>query len=175
MLVAVNKMRQGFTLVELLVVMAILAILAGVGFGQYHTSQQKARDAQRKADLSNIARALEMYYNDHRSYPLSVDCAGQETGKIIVSRHCPQLSVLNWGDAFKETINNTTIVYMKRLPQDPSHGLDYCYQSDGTYFKLFSVLENTRDPDYNKFNTAGYRCHDKVFNFGVASSNVRIQ
>ncbi len=173
-LVVNKKMRRGFTLIELLVVMAILGILASIGFGQYHTSQQKARDAQRKADLSNIARALEMYYNDHRSYPLSTDCSGQETGKIVVNRHCPQNTVLDWGDAFEENINNATVVYMKRLPQDPRRSFHYCYQSDGTYFKLFSVLENSHDPDYNKYNNNGYQCAGETYNFGVTSSNVRL-
>lgn len=166
---------KGFTLVELLVVMAILALLASVGFGQYRTSQQKARDAQRKADLSNIARALEMYYNDNSQYPISTNCDSQETGKMVVNVNCPQETILQWGQGFEAEINNNTIVYMKRLPQDPQSSYDYCYQSDGSYYRLFAILENAHDRDYNKFNSSGYACNGGTYNYGISSSNVNIQ
>ncbi len=168
-------MEKGFTLVELLVVMAILAILASVGFGQYRTSQQKGRDAQRKADLANIARALEMYYNDHQAYPSSQDCGGSETGKIVVNRDCPASArVLNWGDAFEiNGANNEIVVYMKQLPRDPRSHNHYCYQADGSYFRLYAILENSRDRDYNKYKSGGYQCHGETFNYEITSSNVK--
>ena len=149
-----NSNSSGLTLIELLVVMVILGILATVGFGQYRTSQIKARDAQRKGDLDNIARALEMYYNDHESYPLS------SNGKIQV-----ELDVLNWGDAF----DTDDVVYMKTLPSDPVSDYDYCYESDadGSLYKLYAKLENENDDD-----TGDYSCNsDDDYNYGVSSSN----
>jgi len=165
----------GFTLVELLIVMAILAILASLGFSQYRTSQQKARDAQRKADLSNVARALEMYYNDNSQYPVSTDCSSQEVGKMVVNKNCPQETVLDWGQGFEVEINNSTIVYMKRLPQDPKSSYSYCYESSGGNYRLFSILENSHDRDYNKFNPSGYSCHGAIYNYGISSSNISLQ
>jgi len=150
--------RKGFTLIELLVVMAILGILSSIGFGQYQTSQKKARDAQRKADLGNLSRALEMYYNDHRSYPLS------ENGKIKIGSE-----VLEWGEdalAVKDPKGNT-VVYMKKLPDDPASNFDYCYQSDGTSFRLYARLENENDPD-----RGNYTCNGGKYQYGVSSSNV---
>lgn len=155
-----SKARKGgFTLVELLVVMAILAILSTVGFGQYRTSQKKARDAQRKADLSHIARALEMYYSDHKSYPLG------EGGKI---------GTLNWGDSFEDENS----IYMKKLPEDPADNREYCYQSDdGSYFEIFATLENERDLDYQKDCCSGDSCQcyicngEKLYRYELASSN----
>ncbi len=141
--------KQGFTLMELLVTIAILGILATVGWGQYRTSQEKARDAQRKADLDNIARALEMYYNDLQRYPSS----------------------LIWGFPLEHDLGSEIIVYMKKVPEDPSSDQDYCYQTDlgGSYFKLYAKLENEKDSDYYE---ELYSCNGvKEYSYGISSSN----
>ena len=62
-------MKKGFTLIELLVVIAILGLLATVGLSSFRTSQLKGRDSKRKSNLSQIQKALEMYYNDYGQYP----------------------------------------------------------------------------------------------------------
>ncbi len=60
---------MGFSLLEVLIVVAILGILliAGMFFMQRHL--MRARDAQRKSDLDRIRTAFEEYYNDYRCYP----------------------------------------------------------------------------------------------------------
>ncbi len=152
------KSKKGLTLIELLVVMAILGLLSTVAFSQYRTSQQKARDAKRKADLDNIARALEMYYNDNQSYPTaSLD------GKIMG---------ISWGSEFSKTYGTQTVIYMKELPKDPAANWHYCYESNGSYYKLFAKLENNKDPSYNP---SGYSCGgDNTYRYGVRSANVSL-
>ena len=63
-----NK-KNGFTLVELLVVMFIIAILTGVLLPNLMGARQKAKDAQRIGDADAMRSALRMYYNDNQSYP----------------------------------------------------------------------------------------------------------
>lgn len=66
-------MKKAFTLIELLIVIAIIGILAGVLFvsiGQRPLVQ--ARDAKRTADLQNFRTALTLYYTDNASYPFAV-------------------------------------------------------------------------------------------------------
>lgn len=63
-----NK-NKGFTIIELIVVIAIIGVLAGIVAVNVSQYLKNARDARRKADISQIRAALEMYYADNVRYP----------------------------------------------------------------------------------------------------------
>lgn len=65
------KIQKGFTMIELLIVMAIIAALATIFISTFPNSQKKARDAQRRSDLKQYQTALELYANKSTtgSYP----------------------------------------------------------------------------------------------------------
>lgn len=56
-----NNQQAGFTIVELLVVIVVIAILASISVMAFTGVQQRARDAVRTTDLSNIAKTLQIY------------------------------------------------------------------------------------------------------------------
>jgi prepilin-type N-terminal cleavage/methylation domain-containing protein len=60
---------KGFTLVELMVVIAIIGILAVVALGIVRGAQQRAKDAALQATASNITTALEAFYAIESEYP----------------------------------------------------------------------------------------------------------
>ena len=68
-----NTIRQkhGFTIVELLIVIVVIAILAAITIVAYNGIQQRARDTDRKSDISTIKKALEIYYAENGNYPSS--------------------------------------------------------------------------------------------------------
>lgn len=67
-----NK-QKGFTLIELLVVIVVIGILIALTLPNLFAAQERARDTQRKNDLSNISQQLETYYNDNQTYPTAMD------------------------------------------------------------------------------------------------------
>jgi len=110
---------EGFTLIELMIVIAILGILAALISGQFITSLKKGRDARRKSDLDQTQKALEMYYEDNKAYPDAV--------------------------TFGSALSTADKTYMQKVSNDPISGNSYQYESDGTYYRLFSCIENGND------------------------------
>lgn len=64
-----KKRQGGFTLMELLVVVAIIAILLAVIMISVSNSRQKGRDAKRIGDVRALSNALELYRSANNSYP----------------------------------------------------------------------------------------------------------
>ncbi len=68
----------GFTLIELMVVMAIITILAGIGVASYTNSITRSKEAVLREDLFRMRDALDQYYADKAKYPSSLDDLVQE-------------------------------------------------------------------------------------------------
>ncbi len=70
----ISKMKnlrssKGFTIVELLIVIIVIAILATLVITAYNGVQAKARDVKRQTDAKSVQKAAEAYYADNGSYP----------------------------------------------------------------------------------------------------------
>lgn len=61
--------KHGFTLIELLMTIAIIGILSSVVLASLTIARQKSRDAKRTAQITQVQRALELYFDAHQSYP----------------------------------------------------------------------------------------------------------
>jgi prepilin-type N-terminal cleavage/methylation domain-containing protein len=117
--------KQGFTLVELLIVVAIILILAILIFVNFRNQIAKANDAKRKSDLVRIQRSLEEHYNDQRAYPpqpIFSDCGGTAMQP-----------------------------YLREIPCDPVGKTPYLYVPDAVNlrkgYRICAKLENMSDPD----------------------------
>lgn len=60
---------EGFTLLELIVVVAVLGILVAIAIQQFQLHRARAIDAAMRSDLKNAALAMESYYGEFLSYP----------------------------------------------------------------------------------------------------------
>lgn len=123
---------NGFTLIELLVVIVIIGSLAAVAVPNFMAARERARDAQRKSDIKQIQKALELYKLDQSSpaYPA--------TGAIPSP-----------GSPWTNGAGTTT--YMNKVPGDPNPTPGaYSYAlnaSDSLKYTLCACIENKVDPD----------------------------
>lgn len=76
-----RKSVSGFTIVELLIVIVVIAILATISIVAYNGIQMRARDADRAADISQIKKKVEAYYALNGSYPSAYDMANAQFRK----------------------------------------------------------------------------------------------
>lgn len=76
---AKHKHQFGFTIVELLIVIVVIAILAAISIVAYNGIQQRARDNSRITKIQSIAKAIELYKVDNGRYPPILDGNGRET------------------------------------------------------------------------------------------------
>lgn len=72
-MVSLKKNQSGFTIVELLIVIVIIGILAGLVISTFVGVQQKARNSERQTDINTIAGQLEAYYAKNSGYPSLAD------------------------------------------------------------------------------------------------------
>ena len=72
------RREGGFTLVELLVVIAMITILAAMAVVQYRNSVQKTQEATLKTNLFRMRDAIDQYYADKGKYPSSLDALVSE-------------------------------------------------------------------------------------------------
>ncbi len=162
-----KQKKNGFTLLELIVVMAIIGILSTMIIGNFVTSQMRARDSKRKNDVTQLQRALEQYMNDHGTYPLSTD--NDISGQIIGCGSDPAVPIAcAWGGEFSLG-TSPKVTYMIKLPSESRASMSYHYRSSGTKYQIYVPLENVQDKEYTPFEFV--KCGGGYCSFGVSSSN----
>jgi type II secretion system protein G len=121
-----KKKSGGFTLIELLVVVAIIGILSSVVLASLNGARLKARTTRSIEDLNQLRTALELYYNDNGSYPLS---SGGWGGLYTI-----------YGIPSPNWIVGLVPNYISSLPNPPNNSTDgistYIYASSGSDYKL---------------------------------------
>ena len=77
-----RKARGGFTLVEMLVVLGILAVLIGIGISSFSSATKKAQKTRGQELVSNVATALEAVYQREGSWPRRILANGGSDGRL---------------------------------------------------------------------------------------------
>lgn len=155
--IMLNKMKsvlggrkiKAFTIIELLIVCAIIAILAAIIVMNFDRSKERTRDAQRKSDLIRVAGALESYKVDAKLYLLS----GTITAGVPALKSVSLMSELTAGN------------YISSLPTDPLNQTPYKYASDQNQYKLLAISETITGIS-NASNIAG-----DFYNYSASNDN----
>lgn len=120
------RSKKGFTLVELMVVISIIAILSTIGLTVYTQTQKAARDSKKKGDIQEIRKALEQFYAATSSYPTTIG---------------------------PSNIDNPTYFPEGNVPKDPA-GNSYSYSQGTCSGAVKYVICSTKLENGNGNNTA---------------------
>lgn len=116
---------KGFTLIEMLVVVAVIAVLAGITLTGVGGFTSRARDTRRVGDLRSVQNYLEFYFSKCGRYPGATACGATNPS--------------TWADV-QSALNS----YGAKTPADPVAAKTYFYgvSSDGLRYVLGAKLEN---------------------------------
>jgi len=123
-------MKRGFSFLEILIVMSIIAIIATAGVSTYTNTVKAARDSRRKSDLKMIQNALEQYYTVCGfNYPSPVLVDGIN---IYTSISC----------------TSPPVAILPAVPLDPLSVPYVCFNCDTAKYQLCTTLETDTNPLY---------------------------
>lgn len=124
-----KKISFGFTLLELLIAIAIIGILASISFVALNGARKQGRDGRRKSDLETIRSALELYKADCNQYPGSLPAVGS---------------------ALSATCGGVTNTYLQKRPGDPSSSTfgiySYVPLPAGGPYRTYTLCTGLEDP-----------------------------
>ncbi len=114
------KTERAFTLIELLIVVAIIAILAAIAVPNFLEAQVRAKVSKAEGDMRAIASALETFRIDHGKYPPSWSTGGMWNYIQSAGTYGdPLWSLDNIPEGFPKATLTTPIAYISSPPQDP--------------------------------------------------------
>jgi len=116
--------QKGFTLIELLVVISIIGVLSTIAMTSLNGARAKARDARRRTEISEIHKALEIYFSVHGQYPTETWC---DSSKGSCSANCP-CTTADWtysGSYIAKVLQDEN--YFQSMPIDPVNDNTYYY------------------------------------------------
>ncbi len=137
-----KKRMAGFTLLELLVVITIIAILVVVGLSSFGGIKDKSNDAKRQADLRMVENALSLYKQKYGRYPARcTNSHANWSGEAGTNYAC---------NSGSEYIEGLVPEFISALPRDPrpvsgNQGYAYTVNAEGTVYKF--MAKNTVESD----------------------------
>jgi len=150
-----RQKQSGFTIVELLIVIVVIAILAAITIVAYNGIQQRANNSRRVADIQAAAKAVNLYYAQNGAYPIS------GTGAVTDVRTDTNCMV---GTQTEDWIPGVAPTFIAKLPQSdgkrPNGNNTGCYKywSDGNTFIVSAWIAHEGDPQSSTmYRRAGFR------------------
>jgi len=128
------KSKKAFTLIELLIVIAIIGILAAVIFVSLNTARKKAQDTQVKSDLTSLSQALEIVKIDRALTATAWTYVVDNTSSVT------DANISRWTDTATPGTGNRLV---SKLPVNPFGGQYYIKVDSSSDYWLLSRLNSS--------------------------------
>jgi len=146
--------NKGFTLIEILIVVAIIAILASVVLVGLGPTQQAARDSRRVSDVREVQNGLELFYNKCGYYPGSINSGACATA-LPAAATCNGISAGNTYCGVSATLTGAGL-QISAVPNDPIGGRSYGYAANlansPTNYIVQATLENSSSQAFSGYS-----------------------
>lgn len=141
-----KKTLSGFTLVELIVVIAIVAVLVAIATPAYYSYVMKSRRADAKVALSEISQRMEGFYADNNKYATTFDQLKLNNAGFV-KKGATYQSKDGWYQLSVEVDSSGQKYTLKATPQGAQAGDGRCmeFSLDSTGKKSISGAANTKE------------------------------